>query len=75
MLIGRIIDVIRPAALPATLRTEIERRGLTVGPTERTIELPMSVGLDAVDIANRLGAIAPDLGLVLRLEPAVVCHD
>ena len=75
MLIGRVIHITVPASLPATLELEVARSGLTFGPTQRTIELPTSMGLDAVDVANRLAAMAPEAGLVLDFAPAVVCTE
>lgn len=59
--------------LTAALLDELQLLGLTLGPSERTIDLPTSIGIDVLTLARRFASLAPDREFWPAMGPASTC--
>jgi hypothetical protein len=72
--LDHVIDLFTPGAIRPELADFMKRHDLSLDEYGRVIRLPAAMGLGAVDIANAVEQLAPELAPLLRSGPVSICH-
>jgi hypothetical protein len=72
--LDHVIDLFTPGAIRPELADFMKRHDLSLDEYGLVIRLPAAMGLGAVDIANAVEQLAPELAPLLRSGPVSICH-